>query len=255
MARKKKRDDLNIESLPAQDEKKLADSGRQPRIVGWLVLIAGSFSTWYWYRPLPSTVTESLHATPSKSWNNPSGPKSVWTHGKFDIPDIATLVADDPSTAETLSAQPLSPTLLGTPNVSLIPSNDPQVTVRDVLDSQLAPYVPPVPPLLAPLPNQPSLNTEPKSTEPSTASVATNNKQWPDVGYVPSVSARTAPRSAATPLNGSIPQLLEAGMRSVHSNQGAASTQPKPSTSLHGPTGDSQSPPTRQPQFIRQPKP
>ena len=88
MARKKKRDDLasKLELSPPLPTK---DVSRQPRILGWLVLIAGASSTWYWYRPLPPSVNEIANPALTLSLPNfPSGPKSLWTDQGLVVPSL-----------------------------------------------------------------------------------------------------------------------------------------------------------------------
>lgn len=265
MARKKKRDDLE----PVPVESPGVDPGRQPRVLGWLVLIVGTASTWYWYRPLPPSVKEAVNAAKPNDWSNgPTAPASIWTDNGLIVPSLTEATAPSTLTPSLPDRVPLDrevPQLVGTTGIAMVPMHESKVDIRDVLKTERLPMVP-VEPARPEAKNQAAGPTtwvpEPTSTPtallPRTQDAAS---LWPDVGYVPeSVKQRAALRSA-TKITTNIPPLLETGMRSIRTleskeeqavemaGSGINETSQLNSDSVSGiPT------PPRSPSFIRQPK-
>ena len=271
MARKSKRDDLAPSSAP-EPATHLVDPGRQPRFVGWLVLIVGGFSSWYWYKPLPDSVNQAAHATGSSSWASAkSGPHSLWTDETLLIPstDLA-LEKNYEFKSDSSIPQSENANLVGKPNVTLVPWNEPQRDIRDVLKTERVPMVPVTPNFnetaKAPAPQvwTPEQQHSSRIGEPSNTS-----SKWPDVGYVPPQKAQKEQQRAAAKITTQIPKLLETGMKSIQpqdldepvgqSNPANLPSQPAPLVqpapldgsprTIPSPTA----PPAKQPQFIRQP--
>lgn len=247
MARKKKRDDLNPQPFPASGTSDSIDAGRQPRLLGWIVLILGSFSTWYWYRPLPSSVAETLHSTPK-------GPTSIWANGRFDLPSLETLVEEDSQQPHSRTQTETTPELLGKPGVALLPQIDPLPNVRDVLNKTSVPLLPPVPPI------QVSSQSRPETWSPEQQSPVLSRPllkagdAWPDIGYVPESHTNrglSQNKMEIPPMTTShIPPLLETGMRTIRLADEAEKSEGLPARPTTKATNDA---PPRQPQFIRQP--
>lgn len=255
--RKPKRDDLVPPSLP-KEATSIPDKGRQPRIVGWLVLITGGFSSWYWYRPLPSSVNESVHATMPKDWpTSASGPKSLWSDSGLVLPSIGD------NHDHGLEAKSRSPSLLSSeselvasPRVTLVPLTEKRQELLEVLKTERIPMVP-----VSPLPSLDKSATGPaplwtqEDSETGGPSRATSSNVWPDVGYVPPEKTRRQQAKAATRITTRIPALLETGMKSIRTSEDL-----ELGSNANHPGNESGAAPVdthgieRTPQFIRQPK-
>jgi hypothetical protein len=252
MSRKKKRDDLASEPKPTKDSPSV-DPGRQPRVLGWLVLITGAFSTWYWYRPLPPAATETANSTLPTRWpTSQSGPKSVWTHDRLDIPNLADFAEEESDLLlKPSAAQSSEPKLVGTPNVSLVPWDEPAQDIHAVLKSEVIPLVPIEPPIGSssnPTLSPPTWTPGQQEEADSKASKKRRN-EWPDVGYNPEPSRELPKQKRASRVATQIPALLETGMRSIRTSEEGEVSRPHPTET----PGPHPSQPSRQPQFIRQP--
>lgn len=243
MPRKSKRDDLAA-SKPPTTQSVAPDPGRQPRIVGWLVLIVGVFSSWYWYRPLPDTVNQTVHSTPASSWpTSATGPKSLWSDQGLVVPSTSGTMENLPEFRDQRVNQPSEESrLIGAPKVTLVPWNDVQHDIREILKTERVPMVPVAPDLTQTKPsfNAPQVWTPDEQRVGRTSETTQLNSNWPDQGYVPLAKTKRDQRRAAVQITTQIPPLLETGMKSIRAAESEEST--------------IQSEPARQPQFIRQPK-
>ncbi len=258
MARKSNRDDLSPVGCPKPNTA-IADPGRQPRIVGWLVLIVGAFSSWYWYRPLPDSVHQTIHATNTASWaTTKSGPNSLWTEQTLILPntDSPTSTSNEFRSTEMSSDSGDDSKLVGTPKVTLVPWSEVHHDIRDVLKTERVPMVP-----ISPTFNEGARTFSPQVWTPdqqlsSRMSDSTQLKsKWPDSGYVAPQKLQKEQRRSASQITTQIPKLLETGMKSIRPEEPLRSPSPaiasqpdKPDIALPQPAQ-----PTRQPQFIRQP--
>ena len=259
MPRKSNRDDLAA-SKPPTTQPAALDPGRQPRIVGWLVLIVGAFSSWYWYRPLPDSVNQTVHSTAGSSWpTSASGPKSLWTDQGLVVPSTSGATDNLPEIRDQHVNQPSDESrLIGAPKVTLIPWNDVQHDIRDILKTERVPMIPVAPDLSQ---NKSSFNS-PQVWTPDplqvdrTGETTHSNSSWPDQGYVPPAKTKRDQRRAAVQITTQIPPLLETGMKSIRTAESeesiGTSERLKPSSSEALQTTPSE--PPRQPKFIRQPK-
>lgn len=265
MARKKKRDDLEPVPVESPD----VDPGRQPRVLGWLVLIVGTASTWYWYRPLPPSVTEAVNAAKPNDWSNGvTAPASIWTENGLIVPSLTEATAPStfaPSLPDRVSLDREVPQLVGTTGIALVPMHESKVDIRDVLKTERLPMVPVEParpeaknPTAGPSTWVPEPTSTPTGLLPRTQDASSS---WPDVGYVPESVKQRAALRAATKITTNIPPLLETGMRSIKTLENKED-QTVEKNGLGG-NGASQlnadfssSAPTepRSPAFIRQPK-
>jgi len=265
MARKKKRDDLEPVPIESSD----VDPGRQPRVLGWLVLIVGTASTWYWYRPLPPSVTEAVNAAKPNDWSNgPNAPAGIWTDNGLIVPSLTESNAPTtfaPSLPDRVLLDREVPQLVGATGIAMVPMHESKVDIRDVLKTERLPMVPVEP--TTPESRNPTAGPSawiPESTQTPTALLpkaqdATNS--WPDVGYVPESVKQRAALRAATKITTNIPPLLETGMRSIRtleSKEEQAVEKMGPGsreTSQGNADSASNAPaPGRSPAFIRQPK-
>jgi hypothetical protein len=227
--------------------------GRRPRIVGWLVLIAGGVSTWYWYKPLPDSVHQTVNSASAASWaTSDSGPKSLWSDQGLVVPGTAS-VFENPVEfqSDNTNAKSAEASLVGTPKVPLIPWSDTQHDIREVLKKE-ADAVPAYR-------KQSNFAAQPPQSLPSVAIPAfssieatVSKPSWPDEGYVPPPKAK---RRSQAQITAPIPPFLETGMKSIRTTD---SEDNLPSRDTNQTNTDQQSaitpPPIRQPQFIRQPK-
>ena len=258
MTRKKtaKRSDLAPppKHAPAQSQ---IEPGRQPRTLGWLVLIVGACSTWYWYRPLPKSVTETVHSTIPNNWQtSPSGTRSLWTDDGLIAPsidDIKFINAVDRLGPPAPSSED-SP-LVGTPNVSVIPWEDTRKDFRDVLRAEVLPRLP-VEPLVTsvPIDSKPPIWTPDDQSSLSPKTSKEGEAKWPDAGYVPEQVVQKAKQKQANKITTKIPPLLETGMRSIRTSEENETGGRAEVSNQAGPDSIPQEPAVpRQPNFIRQP--
>jgi hypothetical protein len=262
MTRKKtaKRSDLAPPPKRTPEESQV-EPGRQPRTLGWFVLIVGACSTWYWYRPLPKSVTETVHSTIPNNWpTSQSGPRNLWTDDGLIVPSIDDIKFHN--AVDRLG--PPAPNsdnspLVGTPNVSVIPWEDTRKDFRDVLRAEVLPRLP-VEPLVTsvPIDSKPPTWTpdDQSSLSPKASKEASKDRdaKWPDAGYVPEQVVQKAKQKQANKITTKIPQLLETGMRSIRTSEEIETAGRGDASNPSGPDPIPQEPAVpRQPNFIRQP--
>ncbi len=259
MPRKSKRDDLAA-SKPPTTHPVAPDPGRQPRIVGWLVLIVGAFSSWYWYRPLPDSVNQTVHSTTAPSWpTSASGPKSLWSDQGLVVPSTSDAMENLAEVRDQRLSQPSDESrLIGAPKVTLVPWNDVQHDIRDILKTERVPMVPVAPDLTQHKPsiNAPQVWTPDQQRVDRTGETTHSNSNWPDQGYVPSAKTKRDQRRAAAQITTQIPPLLETGMKSIRTAESEESTETRERSKPTSSEVLQTTPPAppRQPKFIRQPK-
>ncbi|HUP78827.1 MAG TPA: hypothetical protein VM260_09745 [Pirellula sp.] len=262
MARKSKRDDLAAKKTTLS-QADVTDPGRQPRIVGWLVLIVGGFSSWYWYRPLPDSVSQTVHSTIPTSWpTSKSGPKSLWSDSGLVVPSTS---GEPNNRAESRvdSSRQLGEEsrLIGPPKITLLPWNEGHHDIRDALKTERVPMVPMTRDLIDGKLKSKSPQVWTPETQQSTEAGNTTqfNSNWPDVGYVLPEKISRAPQPTTVQITTQIPPLLETGMKSIRTADaliesdranGFSNSNSKSSESALPPSPEA----TRHPMFIRQPK-
>ena len=260
MARKSKRDDLAALKTP-QTPANALDPGRQPRIVGWLVLIVGGFSSWYWYRPLPDSVHQTVHSTVPASWpTSKSGPKSLWSDSGLVVPSTSDVSDNRPEfRVDSPRQQSEESRLIGPPKVTLLPWNEVHHDIRDVLKTERVPMIPMAPNLI----DGNLQSNSPKVWTPDTQqSIGESNatqfkSNWPDAGYVLPERISNEQRRTAVQITTQIPPLLETGMKSIRTGDNMddpARASGFPNSNFAESVLPSPPEPTRQPMFIRQPK-
>ena len=259
MARKSKRDDLAKTKAPITKPHK-PDPGRQPRIVGWLVLIVGGLSSWYWYRPLPDVVSQTVHSNLSSDWpSSISGPKSLWSEQNLMVPSTLEATENFPEPRNEF-ANPKSeePRLIGAPKVTLVPLNEVQPDIREILKTQRVPIVPIKPDMKIDhsISNAPQVWTPDDQQSSRAEDRIPSIANWPDEGYVPPARIQKEQRRSAVKITSQIPPLLETGMKSIRTNDpdetvGTSNTAKR---NLAATELRSTPEPARSLQFIRQPK-
>jgi hypothetical protein len=254
---------------------------QQPKVLGWLILIAGGFSTWYWYRPLPTAVNETTNSGFSAAWPNPpAGPKSIWSDKGLVVPSLEAPI-------EVPRFEPrtdLSQELVGARNVTLTLSRERREELSNYLKPDRLPvasvdhHVPATAPLAKPpapwTSNEARNSSSPNATAtsidrqvPITDTVPTSpfgsamgtqiaapklkesTTQWPDSNYtVGSQPCNELPRSVPT---AHAPPLLQTGMRSIHlQDDELQRTVAKPPIENLAPAPNDK----REPKYIKQPK-
>jgi len=255
MARKSKRNDLNAADKASPPSP--PNQSRQPRIVGWLVLIAGGVSTWYWYKPLPDAVHQTVNSTNAASWaTSDSGPKSLWSDQGLVVPGTS-VVFENPIEFQGSSANSrgVDANLVGAPKVTLVPWSETQHDIREVLkierlqasavpgDRKESNFIgePPQPPLTA------------ASSALSSIETTISKSSWPDEGYVPPPKAK---RRNQAQITAPIPPFLETGMKLIRTTESDDVSRPKEANTpnTESLSAVSAPEPIRKPQFIRQPK-
>lgn len=274
---------------------------QQPRVLGWLVLLAGGFSTWYWYRPLPPSVSETTNSGFSTQWPTAStNPKSIWNDQglivpSLDVPiEVPKLESSIGGALASSSNQPSnsnkssSNDLVGPAQVTLVPARQNKSDLAEILKNEKLPLVPidNAPPVSTPTTRPPApwiaddksksppiasntlQNTPPNTKVPQSDTVPAspfrtptvvnkppiNNEltggRWPDSDYSPATIGK--PTNPQIVSKTAPPALLETGMRSIrlqdNDQEGIASKPIQPAIAPN-------SPPSREPVFIRQPRP
>ena len=259
MSRKSKRDDLAALKAATSKQPK-PDLSRQPRIVGWLVLIVVGFSSWYWYRPLPDNVNQTAHSTLPPAWpTSISGPKSLWSEQNLMVPSTLEATENLPESRSDFGNQRAEESrFIGAPKVTLVPFHEVQHDIREVLKNQRVPMVPIAPDMKIgnSASNLPQVWTPDHQRSHSDARLTTSTSNWPDEGYLPPARIQREERRSAVKITTQIPPLLETGMKSIRTSDSDVSigagyaTHPRSSETELTSTTE----PSRQPQFIRQPK-
>ena len=251
MAKKSKLSDLGASNKAPPST--APSPSRQPRIVGWLVLIAGGVSTWYWYKPLPDSVHQTVNSASAASWAaSDSGPKSLWSDQGLVVPGTSGVFENQVEfQSNSTSTQAAEANLIGTPKVTLVPWSDTQHDIREVLKKE-AEAVPAdrKPSNFAAQPPQ----SLPTAASPALSSIETtvSKPSWPDEGYVPPPKAK---RRGQAQITAPIPSFLETGMKSIRTTESDDYTPPKDTNQINTEQQSASTPPPiRQPQFIRQPK-
>lgn len=265
MARKKKRDDLAAPPLPSKPTTSV-DSARQPRILGWLVLITGACSTWYWYRPLPPTANESANSGLPATWaTSQSGPKSLWNDDGLVVPSLNVPDTAPIPTSDLIANAFAEPQLVGPQKVNLVPRSEwaePRQNLTEVLKTEKIPSVP-IEEIIGKTPEvlAPKVWTPEQSAKVGVA--LERRSEWPDAGYMPKPNLNREKQKAATRITTQIPPLLDAGSRSIKTQEDTDSDRAGKQQLPIGVDNNkvTSSPeivppdPNRQPSFIRQPQP
>jgi hypothetical protein len=244
MPRKKKTDDLQSIAQEATTETK--PTNRQPRVLGWLVLILGGASTFYWYKPLSNGTASRFDAHASALQDASLGPISVWSRDDSLVPlvDNQEIPNRHSGNDQAGSHESFWKELTGTPKVTLVPLNETQHDLRDLLKTEVLPRIPIKPDfdsssIPSDFPSAIRVQKPEGATVPSNASGLGKHPAnrdagtaWPDTHYAKEVKREKQERKEAARITTQIPPLLEAGKRTIRTEE-----------EIHVP-----------PQFIKQPK-
>jgi len=258
MARTAKRNDLKAaDKAPPPSAPSPPSQSRQPRIVGWLVLIAGGVSTWYWYKPLPDAIHQTVNSTNATSWaTSDSGPKSLWSDQGLIVPGTSGFFENPIEfQGSNINSQAAEANLVGAPKVTLVPWSETPHDIREVLKTERlqASAMP------AEHKESNSLGDPPRPPLPAASSTLNSieanisKSSWPDEGYVPPPKAK---RRNQVQITAPIPPFLETSMKSIRTTELDDVSRPTQAskTNTESPLDLSSHEPSRQPQFIRQPK-
>jgi hypothetical protein len=82
----------------------VAEPTNRPVILGFLILAAGGYSTWYWYKPLPD-LTQSVSSSP---WGQDRSTEWNWTDSAVLRPTLEELQPSTPNLEVAGSALPVA---------------------------------------------------------------------------------------------------------------------------------------------------
>jgi hypothetical protein len=240
-------------------------SVQRPRVLGWLILAAGGFSAWYWYKPLPPDSGRAAYSNwDHNTWGgNAISGGNVWSETSLSEtslirPSLDELVDTGVSISPTASE--MNADWGGNRKHGLIPVPSQTSTLSDILSTEPQPSVPELSTGVR------SIQTLPRPWVESTGSNAlgVSNKDsnskvaesfaapWPDTTY------RRQPMEREMALPSAIPTLLNPGQQHFASskirteeNEAERSKQSPIEPNAPAPT---KPPMDRTPLFIRQPK-
>lgn len=235
-------------------------SVQRPRVLGWLILAAGGFSSWYWYKPLPPEVGRAAYS----DWDHSTSGKKEWNDSSLSETSLIRPSLDEleeVGLAPTSTPSELNNSWVGTRRDGLIPVPNQSSSLSDILSSE-------------PQPTAPELTAEVRSVQSlarpwvegmSAASSESSNKvsnkiasefsaaPWPDTVY------RQQPVERESAIPSSIPPLLNPGQQhfassKIRTQENEAERSKRSPMEQDIPAPPSRPPIDRTPLFIRQPK-
>lgn len=93
----------------------VAEPTNRPVILGFLILAAGGYSTWYWYKPLPD-LTQSVSSSP---WDQDRSAEWNWTDSAVLRPTLEELLSSDLDRPEVASSLPATSSVGNAPTLDL----------------------------------------------------------------------------------------------------------------------------------------
>jgi hypothetical protein len=248
---------------------------RKPWTVGFIVIAAGSFSTWYWYKPLPPEAGQAAYS----NWDHSPLP-DIWDDAELVKPSLqADLGLEGPGTAGGFGAD--SNGIAGSGQNGLLPVPSYKKNLGELVATEPIPPLPSIAPIGEELSRDLSRAPNPwvsSNSEPSRAGRLTSAPQppgdlsqanspvgsneerggsdWPDLTYSPPSNERVrrgSPPGIPSLLSSSIPT-EPAAIRTKEDSDGGGHA--SVSSSIHNPTSMDllREEANRKPQFIRQPK-
>lgn len=185
------------------------EAPRKPWTLGFIVLAAGSFSTWYWYKPLPPEAGQAAYA----NWDHTPLP-DVWDDAELVKPSLQTDLGS-PEQGISDAFNEASQGIVGTGKNGLLPVPSYKKNLGELVATEPIPSLPSIAPIgeergkeLSQGPNpwvsdpvEPSgtgwLTSAPRASndlsrgKPSVDSVERNSigrvgaSDWPDLTYTP----------------------------------------------------------------------
>ncbi|MFN7447179.1 MAG: hypothetical protein ACK5RF_02670 [Pirellula sp.] len=235
------------------------NSVQRPRVLGWLILAAGGFSAWYWYKPLPPEAGRAAYS----NWDHNASAGNTWIETPLSDASLIrpsldelldTEVAVSPSTSE------MNVNWVGNRKHGLLPVPMQTSSLSDILS-------------LEPPPTVPELSTEVRSMQtmlqpwvesvgdaPFAVSNSSSNTKtaeslsapWPDTTF------RQQPAESQIVQPSAIPSLLNSGQQhfassKIRTQENEAERSNRLPEEPISPS-PAQPPMDRTPLFIRQPK-
>ncbi|MFN7844100.1 MAG: hypothetical protein ACK5YR_20155 [Pirellula sp.] len=268
----------------------VAEPTNRPVILGFLILAAGGYSTWYWYKPLPD-MSQSVSSSP---WDQDRSAEWNWTDSEVLRPTLEELQSTNaggeiaskpmaatstfgnapplnlPRTANGLVAAPNIKWQLNTANQLEPPPKSPDILIQDeTIVGTVKPWVdydnlsetaiPDVDyrwPTKQPSPDEPA-NALARNNSPTRAILSSGTLEQPLTTQSPSPNSSQQPAGSVSgaPLPNSTfgfgpPSLLDTNSKKITVNDDDG-IPPLPRSDT--PTEFTAAPP-RTPQYIRQPK-
>ncbi len=234
-------------------------SVQRPRVLGWLILAAGGFSSWYWYKPLPPEVGRAAYS----DWDHSTSGKKEWNDSSLSEASLIRPSLDEleeVGLAQTSTPSELNNSWVGTRRDGLIPVPNQSSTLSDILSSEPQP---PTPELTAEVRSVQSMarpwvegmGPASESSNKVSNKIATEYSAapWPDTVY------RQQPVNRETAVSSSIPALLNPGQQhfassKIRTQENEADRSKRAPMEQDIPASPSKPPIDRAPLFIRQPK-
>lgn len=235
------------------------NSVQRPRVLGWLILAAGGFSAWYWYKPLPPEAGRAAYS----NWDHNASGGNTWSETPLSDASLIqpnldelldTEVAVSPATSE------MNDKWVVNKKRGLIPVPTQTSTLSEILSSEPPPSAPELSSEVRSMPTMPRPWVEPvNAASPAVSNSGPNTKvaesfaaPWPDTTF------RQRPTESQIAQPSVVPSLLNSGQQHFASskirtqeNDAERSNRLPVEPSAPSPV---QPPMDRTPLFIRQPK-
>ncbi|XZE44792.1 hypothetical protein SH467x_004412 [Pirellulaceae bacterium SH467] len=236
------------------------DPPRKPWTLGMIVLAAGSFSTWYWYKPLPPEAGQAAYS----NWDHTPLP-DVWDEAELVKP---TLDVDMTLQGTGRTFSDASGELIPSSRNGLLPVPSYKKNLGELAATEPLPSLPTIAPIGGESSRDLSLPPDPwvsgresrsgsgiLTSSPQSNRAASAANQWPDLSYEPPRLDMREERGAGIPslLSSSIPT-EPASIRTREESDGRggldSNSPASGGSSVHAIREEA----ARKPLFIRQPK-
>ena len=235
------------------------NSVQRPRVLGWLILAAGGFSAWYWYKPLPPDVGRAAYS----NWDHNASGGNTWSETPLSDASLIQPSLDellDTEVAVSPASKEMNDNWVGNRKHGLIPVPTQTSTLSEILTSEPPPSAPDLSTEVRAMPTMPRPWVEPVNAAPFAVSNSGSNTKvaesfatpWPDTTF------RQPPAESQIAQPSAIPSLLNSGQQHFASskirtqeNDAERSNRLPAEPSAPSPV---QPPMDRTPLFIRQPK-
>lgn len=253
----------------------LDEAPRKPWTLGFIVIAAGSFSTWYWYKPLPPEAGQAAYS----NWDHTTLP-DIWDDAELVKPSLQADLGS-PEQGSSGSFNDAVNGIVGAGKNGLLPVPSYKKNLGELAATEPIPSLPSIAPIGEELSRDLSRSPNPwvgTGAEPSGAGRLTSAYQqpndlsrakpptgsldkeassdWPDLTYTPTSNERVdRGRAPGIPslLSSSIPGEPQAIRTKEDSDRGGRISVPN---SIHNPISVEaiREEANRKPLFIRQPK-
>ncbi|AMV30978.1 hypothetical protein VN12_02605 [Pirellula sp. SH-Sr6A] len=233
---------------------------RKPWTLGILIVAAGSFSTWYWYKPLPPDAGQAAYS----NWDHTPSP-DVWDEAELVRPalDVDTTLQGTGNTLSNASGE-----LIPSARNGLLPVPSYKKNLGELAATEPIPSLPTIAPIGGDLSRDLSRPPEPwvsgkenrsgtgmLTSSPQPSRGTSQAGQWPDHAYEPPRLDMREERGAGIPslLSSTIPtEPASIRTREESERRGGPETHSSRSGTLSVEAIREEA--ARKPMFIRQPK-